>query len=138
MSTKSMTHIHDFLKLLDQDVRIWDVSHTAQDRPYTQRQQEDWARELMLNHEAEIRTYFRKDDFLSLAFADTSDELFLFGHPCRPHLKVFLATFKPRCTQQVDIGPLDQVYEKLKQGQGQDKYQATLTPSSDPHPEIIG
>lgn len=135
-----MDYIYNKVFKLDQDVRLWDISHIGQEKglPITQQQQETWAKELMLNYEPEIRDYFHQDDFLIFALADTSDEMFLLGHPCRPHLKEFLSSFKPLCTQQIDIGPLEIVYEKLKEGQDQGKYKATLNPSADPHPDTVG
>lgn len=120
--------IEEILKT-DENIRVLSpADFQITDRP-DRKTLESRVKTYLLKNEAEIKGFFRtreEDDFLILVITDKEQEAYILGHPRVATLKHFIADSDIYRGKTIDIGPINEVYEKLKNNEDKTKYQSVL------------
>ncbi len=115
---------------LEEDVKVWDVSVIIpwQDIKASRRQLEEKLKKFLLEEEAPIRAFCKPEDFLVFLVSSVSDESFFFAHSVKARIDEYLKASKVFQGERVDLGPMEIVYEKLKEGadKANPKYHSVL------------
>lgn len=111
------------------EVRILSpVDFTITDDP-DRSQLESRIKDYLLANEVELKGFFRTEeegDFLIFVITDKQKEPWILGHPRAPTLKHWIAGSDIYKGKTIDIGPINEVYAKLKNNADKTKHQSVL------------